>query len=281
MARSVESTTGDRPRCSPRPGWSGPLGTSSRRAVGRRARNPPARRAPSRGVLPGALAPRQGGALHPRGELHRVVLVAGLRQRRHHHLGDPGVDYPSVGPTPPSTSHGAAPGGVILVVHVLPGTRPLSLRARRALELWREARTRLGDPVAAWAEITADPERAGRYKRARGRGGFVRAPWPEGAGADRGGPRPHRRRLRTGPDRRIHGDPRDVDGLLRGGHALLLPTRRHILSFYDWYADLPIASPQVFGDQTDVPESADWWNASYLIVWGTNLPITRTPDAHS
>ncbi|HEX5407859.1 MAG TPA: nitrate reductase subunit alpha, partial [Pseudonocardiaceae bacterium] len=53
-----------------------------------------------------------------------------------------------------------------------------------------------------------------------------------------------------------------------------------ISSFYDWYADLPMASPQVFGDQTDVPESADWWNAGYLIVWGTNLPITRTPDAH-
>jgi nitrate reductase alpha subunit len=53
-----------------------------------------------------------------------------------------------------------------------------------------------------------------------------------------------------------------------------------ILSFNDWYADMPIASPQVFGDQTDVPESGDWWNASYLMIWGTNLPITRTPDAH-
>jgi nitrate reductase alpha subunit len=53
-----------------------------------------------------------------------------------------------------------------------------------------------------------------------------------------------------------------------------------ILSFYDWYADMPVASPQVFGDQTDVPESGDWWNSSYLIIWGTNLPITRTPDAH-
>ena len=53
-----------------------------------------------------------------------------------------------------------------------------------------------------------------------------------------------------------------------------------MLSFYDWYADLPIASPQVFGDQTDVPESGDWWNASYLMMWGTNLPVTRTPDAH-
>ena len=53
-----------------------------------------------------------------------------------------------------------------------------------------------------------------------------------------------------------------------------------ILSFYDWYADLPPASPQVFGDQTDVPESGDWWNAGYLLIWGTNLPTTRTPDAH-
>ena len=53
-----------------------------------------------------------------------------------------------------------------------------------------------------------------------------------------------------------------------------------ILSFYDWYADLPPSSPQVFGDQTDVPESGDWWNAGYLMIWGTNLPTTRTPDAH-
>src|SRR5262249_56378106 len=53
-----------------------------------------------------------------------------------------------------------------------------------------------------------------------------------------------------------------------------------VLSFYDWYAALPVASPQVFGDQTDVPESADWWDASYLVLWGSNVPVTRTPDAH-
>jgi nitrate reductase alpha subunit len=53
-----------------------------------------------------------------------------------------------------------------------------------------------------------------------------------------------------------------------------------LLSFYDWYCDLPPASPQVFGDQTDVPESADWFNAGYLILWGSNVPMTRTPDAH-
>ena len=48
-------------------------------------------------------------------------------------------------------------------------------------------------------------------------------------------------------------------------------------SFYDWYADLPVASPQVFGDQTDVPESGDWWDAAYLMMWGSNVPVTRTP----
>ena len=42
-----------------------------------------------------------------------------------------------------------------------------------------------------------------------------------------------------------------------------------LLSFYDWYADLPVASPQVFGDQTDGPESEDWWGASYLVLCGS------------
>ncbi len=52
------------------------------------------------------------------------------------------------------------------------------------------------------------------------------------------------------------------------------------MSFYDWYCDLPPASPQTWGEQTDVPESADWYNAGFIIVWGSNVPQTRTPDAH-
>ncbi len=35
-----------------------------------------------------------------------------------------------------------------------------------------------------------------------------------------------------------------------------------------------------WGEQTDVPESADWYNAGYLMLWGSNVPQTRTPDAH-
>jgi len=52
------------------------------------------------------------------------------------------------------------------------------------------------------------------------------------------------------------------------------------MSFYDWYCDLPPASPMTWGEQTDVPESADWYNSNYLILWGSNVPQTRTPDAH-
>lgn len=49
---------------------------------------------------------------------------------------------------------------------------------------------------------------------------------------------------------------------------------------YDWYADLPPASPQIWGEQTDVPESSDWYNSGYIMMWGSNIPMTRTPDAH-
>ena len=52
------------------------------------------------------------------------------------------------------------------------------------------------------------------------------------------------------------------------------------MSFYDWYCDLPPASPQTWGEQTDVPESADWYNSTFIMAWGSNVPQTRTPDAH-
>ncbi len=52
------------------------------------------------------------------------------------------------------------------------------------------------------------------------------------------------------------------------------------MSFYDWYCDLPPSTPQTWGEQTDVPESADWYNSTYIIAWGSNVPQTRTPDAH-
>jgi len=50
-------------------------------------------------------------------------------------------------------------------------------------------------------------------------------------------------------------------------------------SFYDWYSDLPPGQPITWGHQTDNAESADWYNADYIIVWGSNINVTRIPDA--
>jgi nitrate reductase alpha subunit len=36
----------------------------------------------------------------------------------------------------------------------------------------------------------------------------------------------------------------------------------------------------VWGEQTDVHESADWYNARFVAVMGANLNMTRTPDTH-
>ncbi len=87
---------------------------------------------------------------------------------------------------------------------------------------------------------------------------------------------------RYGPDRCAGFSPIPAMSMVSysGGTRFLSLIGGVCLSFYDWYADLPPASPQVWGDQTDVPESADWWDAGYLIMWGSNIPMTRTPDAH-
>ena len=148
------------------------------------------------------------------------------------------------------------------------------------LAMWREARGRLGDPVAAWADITGDAQRAARYKSARGKGGFVRSAWPEATELIAAA---HVHTVKAyGPDRVVGLSPIPAMSQVSysAGTRFLSMIGGTIRSFYDWYADMPIASPQVFGDQTDVPESGDWWNSSHLMIWGTNLPITRTPDAH-
>ena len=115
---------------------------------------------------------------------------------------------------------------------------------------------------------------------ARGRGGFVRSSWQEVneliAAAN----------VYTaktfGPDRIIGFSPIPAMSMVSyaAGARYLSLIGGACLSFYDWYCDLPPASPMTWGEQTDVPESADWYNSSYIIAWGSNVPQTRTPDAH-
>ncbi|MFF4237671.1 nitrate reductase subunit alpha [Actinomadura geliboluensis] len=191
------------------------------------------------------------------------------------------TDYPSVGPDSPEYEPRGCPRGAAFSWYTYSPSRVRYPYVRGPLlALWREARRRTSDPVAAWAEITGDPERTAAYKGARGKGGFVRSSWPEVTELIAAA---HVHTIKEyGPDRVVGFSPIPAMSMVSyaAGTRFLSMIGGTVLSFYDWYADLPIASPQVYGDQTDVPESGDWWNASYLVIWGTNLPITRTPDAH-
>src|SRR5579864_5994434 len=150
---------------------------------------------------------------------------------------------------------------------------------RKLLELYRTARKTL-EPVAAWASIVDDPAKSRSYKQIRGLGGFVRASWQEAeeiiAAAN------IHTIKRWGPDRIIGFSPIPAMSMVSyaAGSRYLSLIGGVCMSFYDWYCDLPPASPQTWGEQTDVPESADWYNSTYLILWGSNVPQTRTPDAH-
>jgi nitrate reductase alpha subunit len=192
------------------------------------------------------------------------------------------TDYPSVGPDRPEYEPRGCPRGAAFSWYTYSPTRVRYPYVRGVLlEMFAAAKSRnAGDPVAAWAEIVGNPELRRRYIAARGHGGFVRATW-EDALEITAAAQVHT--IKTwGPDRIAGFSPIPAMSMVSHGagaryHSLL---GAPMLSFYDWYADLPVASPQVFGDQTDVPESADWWDAAYLILWGANLPVTRTPDAH-
>jgi nitrate reductase alpha subunit len=149
----------------------------------------------------------------------------------------------------------------------------------RLLKSWREARL-THDPVEAWASIVESDARRRDYQSARGMGGFVRSSWDEineiVAASNVYTIKEH------GPDRVVGFSPIPAMSMISyaSGSRYLSLLGGVNLSFYDWYCDLPPSSPQVWGEQTDVPESADWFNSGYIIAWGSNVPQTRTPDAH-
>ncbi|WP_050930790.1 nitrate reductase subunit alpha [Aestuariivita boseongensis] len=147
------------------------------------------------------------------------------------------------------------------------------------MRAWRKMRETM-TPVAAWAAIQGDPALRNGINKTRGKGGFVRASWDEAteiiAAANAYTAKTY------GPDRVFGFSPIPAMSMVSyaAGSRYLSLLGGTCMSFYDWYCDLPPASPQTWGEQTDVPESADWYNAGFLMLWGSNVPQTRTPDAH-
>ncbi|MCA9314021.1 MAG: nitrate reductase subunit alpha [Planctomycetes bacterium] len=148
------------------------------------------------------------------------------------------------------------------------------------LDLWREAKGHHTDPVEAWGWMVSSDERRQRWQRARGKGGLRRSTWDTVleliAAANVYTIKEY------GPDRIAGFSPIPAMSMISyaAGARMLQLMGGVALSFYDWYCDLPNASPETWGEQTDVNESADWFNAKLLAVMGSNLNMTRTPDCH-
>jgi nitrate reductase alpha subunit len=191
------------------------------------------------------------------------------------------TDYPRTRPDLPNHEPRGCPRGASYSWYIYSANRVKYPKVRKPLlKLWRDARKQFDNPVEAWASIVEDPVKAKSYKSVRGLGGFVRSSWDEVneliASANVYTVKEH------GPDRVIGFSPIPAMSMVSyaAGSRYLSLMGGVCLSFYDWYCDLPPASPMTWGEQTDVPESADWYNSNYIIAWGSNVPQTRTPDAH-
>ena len=191
------------------------------------------------------------------------------------------TDYPRTRPDLPNHEPRGCPRGASYSWYLYSANRlKYPLARKRLIELWREALAKHPDPVLAWDSIMQDPAKTRSYKAARGKGGFVRSSWKELnqliAAANVWTIKHY------GPARVAGFSPIPAMSMVSyaSGARYLSLIGGTCLSFYDWYCDLPPASPMTWGEQTDVPESADWYNSSYIIAWGSNVPQTRTPDAH-
>ncbi|EBJ8440931.1 nitrate reductase subunit alpha [Salmonella enterica] len=191
------------------------------------------------------------------------------------------TDYPRTRPDLPNHEPRGCPRGASYSWYLYSANRlKYPLVRKRLIELWREALSRHSDPVLAWESIMNDPQKCQSYKQVRGHGCFIRSNWKELnqliAAANVW-------TIKTyGPDRVAGFSPIPAMSMVSyaAGTRYLSLLGGTCLSFYDWYCDLPPASPMTWGEQTDVPESADWYNSAYIIAWGSNVPQTRTPDAH-
>ncbi|MCC5810933.1 MAG: nitrate reductase subunit alpha [Ectothiorhodospiraceae bacterium] len=191
------------------------------------------------------------------------------------------TDYPRTRPDLPNHEPRGCARGASYSWYIYSANRLKYPMIRGALlRIWRQARQKHKDPVEAWASIVEDRELARHYKSRRGLGGLVRSTWDEVneliAAANIHTVRKY------GPDRVIGFSPIPAMSMVSyaAGSRYLSLLGGVCMSFYDWYCDLPPSSPQTWGEQTDVPESADWYNSGFIMMWGSNVPQTRTPDAH-
>jgi nitrate reductase / nitrite oxidoreductase, alpha subunit len=191
------------------------------------------------------------------------------------------LDYPQIDPSIPPYEPRGCQRGISFSWYLYSPIRVKYPYVRGALlDIWRDAKKKHDDPVDAWASIQNDEKLRARYQRARGKGGFRRVNIDEAVEICAAS-NVHTAK-KWGPDRLVGFSPIPAMSQLSyaSGARMLQLLGGICLSFYDWYCDLPPASPEIWGEQTDVAESADWYNSKMIAVMGANLNMTRTPDCH-
>jgi nitrate reductase alpha subunit len=191
------------------------------------------------------------------------------------------TDWPQINSDTPNHEPRGCQRGISTSWYVYSPVRPKYPYIRgKLLEFYREERASGKDPVAAFAAIVNDPKRSAEYKEARGKAGWRRVSWDEATELAAAG------LIHTikkwGPDRIAGFSPIPAMSMVSwcAGARLTSLLGASVNSFYEWYHDNPHCQPKNFGEQTDVHESADWYQSTYWLNMGTNLPMTRTPDAH-
>lgn len=192
------------------------------------------------------------------------------------------LDYPTISKEIPPHEPRGCQRGISCSWYLYSPLRVKYPYMRGALiDLWRKAKQAFpDDPVAAWQSVVENRESRERFHKARGKGGFRRVSWDEVldliSAANIHTIKKH------GSDRIVGFSPIPAMSMLSyaAGARFLQLMGGINLSFYDWYCDLPPASPETWGEQTDVAESADWFHSKFVATVGSNVLMTRTPDAH-
>ncbi len=161
-----------------------------------------------------------------------------------------GLDYPMLENGLPPYEPRGCQRGISYSWYLYSPLRVKYPYARGALlDLWKEARAQHDDPVEAWRSLVENPEKRQRWQRARGKGGFRRADWSTMleliSAASIYTIKKH------GPDRIAGFSPIPAMSMISyaSGARLLQLMGGISLSFYDWYCDLPSASPETWASR--------------------------------
>ena len=94
-------------------------------------------------------------------------------------------------------------------------------------------------------------------------------------------PHLHDQKYGTGPGFRVHPNPCHVYGRLCFGRTIhFADRRRHVQFLRLVFRSTARVTASLGRNRRMSLRAPTGYEAGYLIVWGTNLPMTRTPDAH-